>query len=37
VLKGWRREIVGNDLLALLDGKIKLGLNNGRLLIIRKG
>lgn len=36
VLKGWRREIVGNDLLSLLDGKIKLGLNKGRLLIIRK-
>ena len=36
VLKGWRREIVGNDLLSLLEGKIKLGLNKGRLLIIRK-
>ena len=29
-LRGWRRELVGDELLALLDGKRRLGVVNGR-------
>ena len=29
VLKGWRRELVGNDLLAFLEGKTSMRLDNG--------
>ena len=27
ILKGWRRDLVGEELIALLDGKIALGLD----------
>lgn len=38
VLEGWRREIAGNDLLALLDGRISLVVRNGEVAVEeRKG
>ena len=36
ILQGWKREIVGNDLLAFLDGKIELSAEGGRLVLRRK-
>lgn len=33
VLQGWRREIVGNELLALLDGRVTLSLHDGNLKV----
>lgn len=33
VLKGWRRELVGGDLLDLLEGRISLSIENGRVTI----
>lgn len=33
VLKGWRREIVGNELLALMDGRVMLSLSDGNLQV----
>jgi ribonuclease D len=35
VMKGWRRAMIGDDLLALLDGKISLALNGLDLKIVR--
>jgi ribonuclease D len=32
-LRGWRRELVGEELLALLDGRVSLSVNDGRLRI----
>jgi len=38
VLEGWRREIAGNDLLALLDGRISLVVRRGEVAVEeRKG
>jgi ribonuclease D len=34
-LRGWRRELVGDELLALLDGRISLSVDEGRLWIDR--
>lgn len=34
LMKGWRREIVGNDLARLLEGKMCLGLNDNELFIL---
>ncbi len=34
VMHGWRRKIIGNDLVRLLSGEITLGLNNNELVII---
>jgi ribonuclease D len=34
-LKGWRREIVGEELLELLDGSISLAVEDGTLRITR--
>ncbi len=36
VLKGWRRKIVGNDLLALLRGELCLSIENGRMNVSGK-
>ena len=36
VLRGWRRAIVGEDLLALMDGRIALGLSDGQIEIIER-
>ena len=33
VLKGWRRDIVGHDLLRLMNGEIRLGIANGNVVI----
>jgi ribonuclease D len=32
-LRGWRRELVGNELLELLDGRLSLSISDGRLVI----
>lgn len=37
LLRGWRRAIVGEELLDLLDGKIKLLLSDGSLVVERQG
>lgn len=34
LMKGWRREIVGNDLVRLLDGEVLLGLNDNELVVV---
>jgi ribonuclease D len=34
-LRGWRRELVGEELLALLDGRISLSAHNGRVEVDR--
>ena len=36
VLRGWRREIVGNDLLDFMEGRVDLGCEDGKLVIIRR-
>lgn len=36
VMKGWRRTMIGDDLLALLDGKISLALDGLELKIVRE-
>lgn len=36
LLKGWRREIVGEELLALRDGKFALGIHKGKLQVIEQ-
>lgn len=33
LMKGWRREIIGNELLRLLEGRLFLGLNDNELVI----
>ncbi len=33
VLSGWRRDLLGNDLLALLDGRISLGIDRGNVVV----
>jgi ribonuclease D len=33
VMKGWRRQLIGDELLALLDGKISLSILNNELVI----
>ncbi|WP_165252262.1 ribonuclease D [Adlercreutzia sp. ZJ304] len=33
VMKGWRRELVGDELIALLDGKMSMRLCNGELVV----
>ncbi len=33
-LRGWRRELVGNELLELLDGKVSLSASDGRLRVL---
>ncbi len=35
-LRGWRRELVGSDLLELLDGRVSLSISDGRLEIDRR-
>jgi ribonuclease D len=35
VMKGWRRQLIGNELKELLDGKIKLSLKNNNLVVIK--
>jgi len=35
-LRGWRRELVGSELLALLDGDVSLAVSDGTLQIARK-
>ena len=37
LLRGWRRAIVGEELLDLLDGRIKLSLDGGSLVVERVG
>ena len=37
LLRGWRRAIVGDELLDLLDGRIKLSLDGGSLIVERVG
>ena len=32
-LRGWRRELVGEELLDLLDGRVSLSVHDGRLEI----
>ncbi len=32
-MKGWRRKIIGNDLVRLLEGRIRLGLNENELVV----
>ncbi len=34
-LRGWRRELVGKELLELLDGRLSLSISDGRLVISR--
>jgi hypothetical protein len=34
-MKGWRRQLIGNELKELLDGKIKLSLKNNNLVVIK--
>lgn len=36
VLRGWRREIVGNELLELLDGQLTIGLEDGELKVTER-
>jgi ribonuclease D len=36
-LRGWRRELVGEELLNLLDGRLSLSVSDGRLLVDRRG
>ncbi len=33
LMKGWRRKIIGNDLVRLLEGRIRLGLNENELVV----
>lgn len=35
LLKGWRRKVIGEELLALVEGKFLLGLDGGNLKIVR--
>lgn len=35
VLKGWRRKLIGSELLALLDGKLSLSLNGADLVVTK--
>ena len=33
-LRGWRRELVGEELLELLDGRVSLSVRDGRLRMV---
>lgn len=33
LLEGWRKSLVGNELLRLLDGELSLRLDDGRLIV----
>ncbi len=35
LLKGWRKNVIGNELVSLVEGKFLLGLDNGNLKIVR--
>lgn len=35
LMQGWRREVFGKEALALYEGRLSLGVKNGRLLLIR--
>jgi hypothetical protein len=34
-LRGWRRELVGEELLELLDGRVSLSVHKRRLRVVR--